>query len=70
MHPRHLEQHRSERVGGACVAVGAMRVTFWGALAIALTTRVGTTYGILVWVNTTTLTLCDTVTLLNLGEWS
>jgi VIT1/CCC1 family predicted Fe2+/Mn2+ transporter len=29
------------RVGGASVAVGAMRVTFWGALAMGLTAGVG-----------------------------
>jgi vacuolar iron transporter family protein len=29
------------RVGGASVALGAMRVTFWGALAMALTASVG-----------------------------
>jgi vacuolar iron transporter family protein len=33
------------RVGGASVAVGAMRVTFWGALAMALTAGVGTLFG-------------------------
>jgi VIT1/CCC1 family predicted Fe2+/Mn2+ transporter len=33
------------RVGGARVAVGAMRVTFWGALAMALTTGVGALFG-------------------------
>jgi VIT1/CCC1 family predicted Fe2+/Mn2+ transporter len=33
------------RVGGARVAVGAMRVTFWGALAMALTAGVGTVFG-------------------------
>jgi VIT1/CCC1 family predicted Fe2+/Mn2+ transporter len=36
------------RVGGARVAMGAMRVTFWGALAMGLTAGVGTLYGILV----------------------
>jgi VIT1/CCC1 family predicted Fe2+/Mn2+ transporter len=36
------------RVGGARVVVGAMRVTFWGALAMGLTAGVGTLYGILV----------------------
>ena len=35
------------RVGGARVMVGAMRVTFWGALAMGLTAGVGTLYGIL-----------------------
>ena len=29
------------RAGGARVAIGAMRVTFWGALAMALTAGVG-----------------------------
>jgi vacuolar iron transporter family protein len=29
------------RVGGASVTIGAIRVTFWGALAMALTTGVG-----------------------------
>jgi len=33
------------RVGGASVPVGAMRVTFWGALAMALTAGVGTLFG-------------------------
>jgi VIT1/CCC1 family predicted Fe2+/Mn2+ transporter len=33
------------RAGGASVAVGAMRVTFWGALAMALTTAIGTLFG-------------------------
>ena len=33
------------RVGGASVAVGAMRVTFWGALAMALTAAVGALFG-------------------------
>jgi VIT1/CCC1 family predicted Fe2+/Mn2+ transporter len=33
------------RVGGASVRVGAMRVTFWGALAMALTAGVGTLFG-------------------------
>ncbi len=36
------------RAGGARVTVGAMRVTFWGALAMGLTAGVGTLYGILV----------------------
>jgi VIT1/CCC1 family predicted Fe2+/Mn2+ transporter len=30
------------RAGGADVVVGALRVTFWGALAMAVTTGVGT----------------------------
>jgi VIT1/CCC1 family predicted Fe2+/Mn2+ transporter len=33
------------RVGGASVPVGAMRVTFWGALAMALTAGVGAMFG-------------------------
>lgn len=33
------------RVGGASVATGAMRVTFWGALAMALTAAVGKLFG-------------------------
>jgi VIT1/CCC1 family predicted Fe2+/Mn2+ transporter len=33
------------RVGGAGVTKGAMRVTFWGALAMGLTAGVGTLFG-------------------------
>jgi len=33
------------RAGGADMAVGAMRVAFWGALAMALTAGVGTLFG-------------------------
>jgi VIT1/CCC1 family predicted Fe2+/Mn2+ transporter len=33
------------RVGGARVTVGAMRVAFWGALAMGLTAAVGTVFG-------------------------
>jgi VIT1/CCC1 family predicted Fe2+/Mn2+ transporter len=33
------------RVGGASVKMGAMRVTFWGALAMALTAGVGALFG-------------------------
>ena len=33
------------RAGGAPVAVGAMRVTFWGALAMGLTAGVGALFG-------------------------
>jgi VIT1/CCC1 family predicted Fe2+/Mn2+ transporter len=33
------------RVGGASVTIGAMRVTFWGALAMALTAGVGRLFG-------------------------
>lgn len=34
------------RVGGAGVTVGAIRVTFWGALAMAVTAGVGALFGI------------------------
>ncbi|MFT5533885.1 MAG: VIT1/CCC1 family predicted Fe2+/Mn2+ transporter [Burkholderiaceae bacterium] len=33
------------RVGGAAVLIGAWRVTFWGALAMALTAGVGSLFG-------------------------
>jgi len=33
------------RVGGASVTVGAIRVTFWGALAMAITAGVGALFG-------------------------
>jgi vacuolar iron transporter family protein len=33
------------RVGGASVATGAMRVTFWGALAMGMTAAVGALFG-------------------------
>ena len=33
------------RAGGAAVAVGAFRVTFWGALAMAATAGVGALFG-------------------------
>jgi VIT1/CCC1 family predicted Fe2+/Mn2+ transporter len=36
------------RVGGARVAVGALRVTFWGALAMGLTAGVGALFGTVV----------------------
>ena len=36
------------RVGGADVTVGAMRVTFWGALAMGLTAGVGRLFGMVV----------------------
>ena len=36
------------RVGGASVATGAMRVTFWGALAMGLTAGVGALFGTVV----------------------
>jgi len=35
------------RVGGASVGAGAMRVTFWGALAMALTAGAGSLFGAL-----------------------
>ena len=34
------------RVGGASMVVGAVRVTFWGAFAMALTAGVGTLFGV------------------------
>jgi VIT1/CCC1 family predicted Fe2+/Mn2+ transporter len=34
------------RVGGASITVGAIRVTFWGALAMVLTAVVGRTFGV------------------------
>ncbi|MDH4049800.1 MAG: VIT family protein [Gammaproteobacteria bacterium] len=34
------------RTGGAAVTVGAIRVTFWGALAMALTAGVGRLFGV------------------------
>jgi VIT1/CCC1 family predicted Fe2+/Mn2+ transporter len=36
------------RVGGAPVIAGALRVTFWGALAMAVTAGVGSLFGTLV----------------------
>jgi VIT1/CCC1 family predicted Fe2+/Mn2+ transporter len=33
------------RAGGAGVLIGAARVTFWGALAMALTAGIGTLFG-------------------------
>jgi VIT1/CCC1 family predicted Fe2+/Mn2+ transporter len=33
------------RAGGAGVMIGAMRVTFWGALAMAVTAGVGALFG-------------------------
>ena len=35
-------------VGGAVIAKGAVRVTFWGALAMAATTTVGMLFGVTV----------------------
>ena len=34
------------RAGGASIVVGAIRVTFWGALAMALTAGVGRLFGV------------------------
>jgi len=34
------------KAGGASTAIGAFRVTFWGALAMALTAGVGTLFGV------------------------
>ena len=34
------------RAGGAAISVGAFRVTFWGALAMALTAGVGGLFGV------------------------
>ena len=34
------------RAGGAPIATGAVRVTFWGALAMALTAAVGRLFGV------------------------
>jgi len=34
------------RVGGASITIGAIRVTFWGALAMALTAGVGRVFGV------------------------
>lgn len=34
------------RAGGASIAVGAIRVTFWGALAMAITAGVGRLFGV------------------------
>jgi VIT1/CCC1 family predicted Fe2+/Mn2+ transporter len=36
------------RTGGAAVTMGAMRVTFWGALAMAVTAGIGTLFGTVV----------------------
>jgi VIT1/CCC1 family predicted Fe2+/Mn2+ transporter len=38
----------ASRVGGASPTLGALRVTFWGALAMALTYGVGTLFGALI----------------------
>lgn len=38
----------SARAGGASVLIGAWRVTFWGALAMAVTAGVGTLFGAVV----------------------
>ncbi len=34
------------RAGGASITVGAIRVTFWGALAMLLTAGVGRIFGV------------------------
>jgi len=34
------------RAGGAKISIGAIRVTFWGALAMALTAGVGSLFGV------------------------
>jgi len=34
------------RAGGASITIGAIRVTFWGALAMALTAAVGRLFGV------------------------
>lgn len=34
------------RTGGASIAIGALRVTFWGALAMAITAAVGRFFGV------------------------
>ena len=34
------------RTGGAAITIGAIRVTFWGALAMALTAGVGRVFGV------------------------
>jgi VIT1/CCC1 family predicted Fe2+/Mn2+ transporter len=36
------------RAGGASVGVGALRVAFWGALAMALTAGAGALFGAVV----------------------
>jgi VIT1/CCC1 family predicted Fe2+/Mn2+ transporter len=36
------------RVGGAGVVIGAARVTFWGAIAMAVTAGVGALFGTVV----------------------
>ncbi len=38
----------SARVGGAGMMVGAMRVTFWGGLAMAVTAGIGWLFGAVV----------------------
>ena len=34
------------RAGGASITIGAVRVTFWGALAMGLTAAVGRIFGV------------------------
>ena len=35
------------RAGGADMAKGSLRVTFWGALALAVTASMGTLFGVM-----------------------
>ena len=42
---RAAAEYLAARAGGAPVAKGALRVTFWGALAMALTAGVGSLFG-------------------------
>jgi|TARA_B110000503_G_C7029476_1_gene363365 VIT1/CCC1 family predicted Fe2+/Mn2+ transporter len=57
----HLEQHKSHRIGwlraavlgalsaragGASMAKGALRVGFWGALAMLVTAQIGQFFGV------------------------
>jgi VIT1/CCC1 family predicted Fe2+/Mn2+ transporter len=35
------------RAGGASISIGAIRVTFWGALAMGLTAAVGRLFGVI-----------------------
>jgi VIT1/CCC1 family predicted Fe2+/Mn2+ transporter len=35
----------SAKAGGASLRVGALRVTFWGALAMGITTAIGALFG-------------------------
>ena len=42
---RTMSRHDTAKVGGAPAGVAALRVTFWGALAMAITAGVGTLFG-------------------------